>query len=82
MAEEEIEQRLRGDVVAEVALGDDVVERGARRVDQPLDVVAAVVGVRADRARLGERPVVDDVRDLPGRLHEHVLEDLGELRPV
>lgn len=77
VAEEQIEDRGRRDVPGEALLGEDGVERGGRRLHEPVDVVAPVVRVGADRIGLGERTVVDHVRKQPRVPQEDVPQDVG-----
>jgi len=56
VAQHQVEQRARRRLAAEVLAPDRLERRGG----EPLDVVLPVGRVRPDRARLGERNVVDD----------------------
>ena len=81
MAQVEVEQRLRGLVRCEALLLATASSDVLRRVDQPLDVVAVVVGV----ARIGS--VSDSGRSSitfgsARQSEEEVLEDVGLLAPV
>ena len=60
MAQHQVQQRGGRPVRGEAMLRPQLLERHVRRVDQPAEVVAPVVGVCANRIRLGQQAIVDE----------------------